>query len=257
MTIRSLAVVVVAALSAVDCHVYVREPYAYQPAPPPPQPRVVVRPVAPAPLPQPAPPQPAPPQPPLPEPPRRVARRTVAPPTVAVETTSTEIAPSASIASIPPATSTPAPSATTYVPAACLDTGATPVGDCSAIKLPDATCGHSSAARPKCDAYKTYFDAKIAAIAVSCVTSLSSRQLCDASQPLLCAKTALAQACADPSVVQLCQIAATSCKITPGECSALLSGLNDGGQQAIAECVAQGCPTGLGGCIDGLAKTAH
>jgi hypothetical protein len=177
---------------------------------------------------------------------------------VAVETTSTEASPSATIStSIPPAASTPAPPATTSAPAACLDTGTASVGDCGAIKPPDGSCAHSSAARQKCDAYKTYFDAKIAAIAVSCVTPLSSRQVCDASQPLLCAKTALAQACADPSVVQLCQIAATSCKITPGECSALLSGLNDGGQQAIAQCVAQGCPTGLGGCIDGLAKATH
>jgi len=109
-------------------------------------------------------------------------------------------------------------------------------------------------AQKKCGAYKAYFDPKVAAIAVACVTSLSSSQVCDPAQPLLCAKSALAQACADPSVVQLCRIAATSCKITPGECSALLSGLSEGGQEAIAQCVAQGCPEGLGGCIDGLAK---
>jgi len=151
-----------------------------------------------------------------------------------------------------PAPIAPAPAAP--APAACLDNGAAPAGDCSAIKPADATCGRVSTAPQKCNAYKTYFDAKIAALAVACVTSLSSRQLCDPSQQLICAKTALAQACADPSVVQLCQIAATSCKITPGECSALLSGLNEDGQQAIAQCVAQGCPAGLGGCIDGLAK---
>jgi|GEM_PF-1960343 hypothetical protein len=249
MTIRSLAVVVAVALSAADCHVYVPEPYAYQPAPPPPRPPVA-RPVAPAP----PPPPPMPPQPSPPEPPRRVARRTVAPPTVSVETTSVY-----SASTPPPSTAIPAPPATpstASAPVACLDTGVAPVGDCGAIKLPDASCEHFSAARQKCDAYKTYFDAKVAALAVSCVTSLTSRQVCDASQPLICAKTALAQACPDPSVVQLCQIAATSCKITPGECSALLSGLNDVGQQAIAQCVAQGCPMGLGGCIDGLAKSA-
>ena len=138
------------------------------------------------------------------------------------------------------------------LPTTCLDTGAEPVGDCNAINLPDANCDQSSSARQKCGVFKTYFDAKVAAIAVSCVTALSPRQLCDPSQPLLCAKTALAQACADPSVVQVCKIAATSCKTTRGECSALLSGLNDEGQLAVAQCVADGCPEGLGGCIDGL-----
>jgi len=131
-----------------------------------------------------------------------------------------------------------------------------PTGDCDAIRPADASCHHVSSAKQKCKAYKKYFDAKVAALTVSCVTSLTTRQVCDDAQPLLCAKTALAQACADPSVVQLCQIAATSCKITPGECSALVSGLNDGGQQAIAQCVAQGCPSGLGGCIDALAERA-
>jgi hypothetical protein len=143
-----------------------------------------------------------------------------------------------------------------YPPASCIDTGASAVGDCSAIKPADAICHHTSSALKKCNAYKAYFDPKIAAVAVSCILSLTSRQVCDVSQPLLCAKTALAQACADPSVVQLCQIAANSCKITPGECSALLSGLSDSGQEAIAQCVADGCPAGLGGCIDALADRA-
>jgi hypothetical protein len=230
---RSLALVAAGVLSVAACHVYVRDPYAtYQPPPPRPRPAVVVRPAPPAPAPEPSPPQPS----------RATVRYTPAPPSATVTATSPE--------STPSALSTPA----STPPAACLDTGPAPVGDCSAIKPPDASCGRSSSASQKCNAYKTYFDAKIAALAVTCVTALSSKQVCDPSQPLICAKTALAQACADPSVVQLCQIAATSCKITPGECSALLSGLNETGQETLAQCVAQGCPAGLGGCIDGLAK---
>jgi hypothetical protein len=245
---RSLALAATLAgtgvLSVGACHLYVDDPYAaYRRSPPPPQQAVVVRPAPPPP-----PREPRPPQPPAPQPRTSFATAHLvvappAPPTPAATET----------ASATPAAPSALPAAS-LAPLACLDTGFSPVGDCNAVKPADATCGHSSAALQKCTAYKTYFDAKVAALAVACVTSLSSRQVCDPSQPLICAKTALAQACADPSVVQVCQIAASSCKITPGECSALLSGLNESGQEAIAQCVAQGCPSGLGGCIDGLAK---
>jgi hypothetical protein len=265
MTIaRSLALGIAGLVSVAACRVYVREPYqAYQPAPAAqPAPR-------PAPPPQPSrplPPQSQAPEPPAstlppPPPPRARARRTVAPPTATAAITSTE-QPASTETEISPSTLPPraspstAPPAAAAPPVACLDAAAAPVGDCNAIKPPDASCHHVSSAAQKCNSYKTYLDAKVAALAVSCVTSLTSKQVCDGSQPLLCAKAALAQACPDPSVVQLCRIAATSCKITPGECSALLSGLNEGGQEAIAQCVAQGCPAGLGGCIDALAERA-
>jgi hypothetical protein len=245
MCSRSLALAVTGVLSAAACHVYVRDPYAgYRRSPPPPQPAVLARPASPAPQREPYPPQPQAPQPRIYS---ATARATVAPP-VAVIPAATE-----TVAATPAATPAVSP-ALPAAPAACLDTGFAAVGDCNAVKPADATCGRSSGALQKCTAYKTYFDAKVAALAVACVTALTSRQVCDPSQPLICAKTALAQACADPSVVQVCQIASSSCKITPGECSALLSGLNESGQEAIAQCVAQGCPSGLGGCIDGLAK---
>jgi hypothetical protein len=84
------------------------------------------------------------------------------------------------------------------------------------------------------------------------MTALTPKQVCDTTQPLACAKAALAQACPDPTLVQLCQIAAVPCKSAPADCASLLSGLNAQGQQAVAQCVAQGCQAGLAGCIDAL-----
>ena len=256
----SLAPVIALVLSAAACHLYVDEPYpAYQPAPP--RPRPVYRSAGPPPQPRPPSSEPPPPQASPPSPPRVSARRSVAPPTGSPTETFTATSTSTPTESFttpstppPEGTSPTVTPAATAAPAACLDTGSVPVGDCAGVQPADASCGRVSAAARKCNAYRKYFDPKIAALAVSCMTSLSSKQVCDPSQPLVCAKNALALACSDPSVVQLCQIAATSCKITPGECSALLSGLNETGQQTIAQCVAQGCPAGLGGCIDGLAK---
>ncbi|MGH7271904.1 MAG: hypothetical protein ACREJ3_15855, partial [Polyangiaceae bacterium] len=62
----------------------------------------------------------------------------------------------------------------------------------------------------------------------------------------------LGQACADQAVAQICQIAATPCKTSAGDCAVMLSGLNSQGQQMVAECVAQGCTLGLFACIDAL-----
>jgi hypothetical protein len=135
---------------------------------------------------------------------------------------------------------------------ACLDTGATSMGDCAAMQAPDPSCSSPAAAQGKCNAYKTYFDAKVAAAAISCLAGLTGKQACDPSQTSNCARWALAQACPDPAVAQLCQIAASSCKTTPGDCTSMLSGLNPQGQQAVAQCVAQGCQAGLYSCIDGL-----
>jgi hypothetical protein len=138
----------------------------------------------------------------------------------------------------------------------CLDTGATSVGDCAAMQAPDPSCTPSAAAQQKCNAYKAYFDAKVAAAAISCLAGLTGKPACDPLQTSNCAKSALAQACADPSVAQLCQIAASSCKTTSADCTSMLSGLNPQGQQAVAMCVAQGCQAGLYACIDGLTAAA-
>jgi hypothetical protein len=84
------------------------------------------------------------------------------------------------------------------------------------------------------------------------MTALSANQACDASQITACSKGALAQACTDPSVTQVCQIAVTNCKASASDCTVLLSGLNDDGQEKVAQCVAKGCPGGLFGCVDAL-----
>lgn len=100
--------------------------------------------------------------------------------------------------------------------------------------------------------FKADFDPLVAVAAVSCMTSLTSKEVCDAAQTESCARTALAQACPDSTVSQLCQVAAGPCKISLSDCSALLSGLNDPGKEGVARCVATGCTAGLYACIDGL-----
>ncbi len=137
--------------------------------------------------------------------------------------------------------------------AACLDTGAATPGDCAAMQ-PATACAAAPTPLQKCNAYKTYFGPKVAASAVSCVTALTSAQLCDGTSVSACGKAALAQACPAPGVAQLCQIAAGPCKTSAADCTGIISGLGDQGQQAIAQCVAQGCSAGLSGCIDGLAS---
>jgi hypothetical protein len=149
-----------------------------------------------------------------------------------------------------PASPPPPPS-----PAGCLDPGAATVASCTAVPAPDPSCSPTPTTQ-KCNAYRAYFNAKVAGATVSCMAGLSSKQLCDPSQVANCARGALAQACTDPSVAQLCQIAANSCKSTAAECTALLSGLNAQGQQAVAQCVAQGCSGGLFACIDGMTSNA-
>jgi hypothetical protein len=84
------------------------------------------------------------------------------------------------------------------------------------------------------------------------MTALTGAQQCDPSQADRCAMSALAQACADGSVAQLCGIAALVCKATVGDCSTLVSGLDSQGKQQVAQCVAQGCAAGLVGCIQSL-----
>jgi hypothetical protein len=139
--------------------------------------------------------------------------------------------------------------------AACFDTGAATAGDCAALQAPSG-CAPVPTPLQKCSAYKAYFQPKVAAAAVSCMTGLSGTQACDATQTSSCAKTALARACPDPSVAQLCQIAAGPCKTTATDCAATISGLNDQGKQMVAQCVATGCTAGLSACIDGLSTSA-
>jgi hypothetical protein len=134
----------------------------------------------------------------------------------------------------------------------CLDTGTFPVPDCEIIRAPLPSCAPPTSPRKRCAEFQAYFDPKVAASAVSCLASLTRRQLCDSSQADACAQIALAEACLDPSVVQLCQIAQTPCSTTESACSALLSGLNDRGQETVAQCVAQGCSGGLDGCLHSL-----
>jgi hypothetical protein len=202
---------------AAGCHVYVDEPAK--------SPQTAAAPPAPAPKPAPAPVAPAAP----------------AKPEKVVPLRLHGAAPSGG------ATPTPAP--------ACLDTGAATAGDCAALQAPSG-CTPAPTPLQRCTAYKAYLQPKVAASAVSCMTALSGTQVCDATQTSACAKTALAQACPDPSVTQLCQIAATPCKTNATDCAATISGLNDQGKQMVAQCVATGCSAGLSACIDALATPA-
>jgi hypothetical protein len=136
--------------------------------------------------------------------------------------------------------------------AGCLDRGAVTVPDCSTLQAPSPSCAAFTTAQQKCAAYKNNFSTKVAASAVACLASSTAAQLCDPTRPLACARAALAQACPDPNVGQLCQIAAGPCKAAPADCTTTLSGLNSQGQQSIAQCVATGCGAGLPGCIDTL-----
>lgn len=143
-----------------------------------------------------------------------------------------------------PRLSPPAPS--------CLNAAAADVPDCELVRRPLARCALDTTPRQRCRGYRAYFDPKVAASAISCLSSLTSRQLCEATRATDCGKIALAEACLDPSVDQLCQIAQSPCKTTASSCAALLSGLNDQGQQLVAECVGHGCQGGLEGCVDAV-----
>jgi hypothetical protein len=151
-------------------------------------------------------------------------------------------------------TSTPSSQLGTAPSAACLDNGPATVGDCGAARPPDPSCLGASLTQQRCAASKAYFAPKVAAAAVSCMTALSSQAVCDPSQSDNCAKAALAQACPDSSVAQLCGIAAASCKSNASDCTALLSGLTNQAKAQVAQCVAQGCSAGLYACILGQGR---
>jgi hypothetical protein len=138
--------------------------------------------------------------------------------------------------------------------AACLDTGAATVGNCAAMQA--GTCTAAPTPQQRCNAYKTYYAPKVAAAAVSCLTALTSAQVCDPTQVAACGRAALAQACAVPAAAQLCQVAAGPCKTSAADCTSAISGLDSEGQQAVAQCVARGCSAGLSACLDGLASAS-
>jgi hypothetical protein len=151
------------------------------------------------------------------------------------------------------AQSSPPPTPADARTGTCLDELAAPRADCALVRAPDASCAPFPFPLQKCAAYQAYFDPKIAEVAVACLAGLSSRQLCDPTQIDACGANALSEACEDPTVGQLCAIAATSCKTTSIECSSIVSGLNDQGKELVAKCIARGCQASLYSCVEGLA----
>jgi hypothetical protein len=130
------------------------------------------------------------------------------------------------------------------------------VPDCSGLRL-DASCSNRSFVVHRCETYRSYMDAKIATTAIACMESMSSRQLCGGTAPYDCGKQALSEACPDTGLAQMCAIAASSCKTTASDCTALLSGLNDTGKQEVARCIGRGCKAGLYSCVEGLSSAAE
>ncbi len=229
---RSLFLLLTGALAG-GCHVYIDEPPSRTARPPAPPPQAHAAPAAPPPSAAPPPAAPPPTKPPV--------QQAVAPHLPPLR--GVVVAPANSGGNAPPAS----PAAPT-----CLDSNAATVPDCATMKAPDTTCAPFPFPQQECSTYKTYFDPKVAAQAISCMASLSSKQVCDATQTYGCGKAALAQACPDAALAQLCSIATTACKSTQADCMSLLSGLNDHGQQQVAACIAQGCQSGLYSCVEGL-----
>ncbi|HEY3821458.1 MAG TPA: hypothetical protein VGL81_30030 [Polyangiaceae bacterium] len=172
------------------------------------------------------------------------------PPSFGVTSPSTE---GGAVAPPPPPTVTAAPLASPGEGGGCLDTSKVAVPDCSSLKI-DPSCGIKSFVVQKCNTYRDFFDPTVATVAVSCMESMSSKQLCDGENTYDCGKQALSEACPDTDLAQLCSIAASSCRTTASDCTALLSGLNDTAKQAVAKCIATGCHSGLYSCVEGLSS---
>jgi len=178
-----------------------------------------------------------------------------APPNLGVMSPSTE-------GTVAPATTAPA-TTVTPVPvtppnpssegAGCLDTSKVAVPDCNSLRI-EPSCGIRSFVIQKCNTYRDFLDPQVATVAVSCMEALSPKQLCDGENTYNCGKQALSEACPDTELSQLCAIAATSCKTTANDCTALLSGLNDTAKQSVAKCIATGCHAGLYSCVEGLSS---
>jgi len=146
---------------------------------------------------------------------------------------------------------TPAPTPNPPAPSTCLDANATTAPTCSA----SLSCSGNAFPMQRCQAYLQYFDPKVGANAVNCMNGLGSN-MCDSQHDYDCGKAALTQACPDNTTAQLCQIAASPCKVAASDCVNMLSGLNSAGQDAVAQCVAGGCSAGLYSCIEGLGATS-
>jgi hypothetical protein len=160
---------------------------------------------------------------------------------------------------LPPAPGpSPSPTPTTPVPTppapqpptACLDSAAVTVPACT------VKCSTNAFMAQRCATYAADMDSKVAASSINCMNGLTGAAACDSTQAYGCGKTALTNACADSTVAQLCQIAATPCKVAANDCVTMLSGLNPTGQDAVAQCVAKGCSAGLYSCIEGLSSTS-
>jgi hypothetical protein len=240
---RSLFLILTSALATGACfveHDHSPPPPAPPPPPPPAQPklaRIILRPE------HPAPPRPRPhpfPLPPLHFPGANVTP--VAPPAPPI--------PGPTPGPTPPPAPVVAPDGGA-APAACLDESAAAVPACQLQPL-DPSCASNTFPSQRCQTYIADFDPKVAAAAVGCMNKLTGKQLCDSSQAYACGNESLQQACNDPTTAQLCQVAATPCKVGAEDCVVMLSGLNSAGQTAVAQCVAQGCSAGLYSCIEGL-----
>jgi hypothetical protein len=136
----------------------------------------------------------------------------------------------------------------------CLDTSTVSVPECGNLTF-EPGCAVRSFVIQKCNTYRETLDPAVAAAAVDCMERRSAKQLCDAASTYDCGKQALSQACPDTDLAQLCAIAATSCKTTASDCTALLSGLNDGAKQQVARCISTGCHAGLYSCVEGLTSS--
>ena len=150
-----------------------------------------------------------------------------------------------------PTTPIPPPPAPQPTPSACLDSSAATVPACT------STCSSNPFVAQRCATYAADFDSKVATQAIGCMNALTGASACDSMQAYNCGKIALNKACSDPTVAQLCQIAATPCKVAQPDCVTMLSGLNSTGQDAVAQCVAKGCQAGLYSCIEGLTSSTE
>ena len=259
---RSLFLALTAAISATPAC------YADAPPPPPPAPRPVVYQYAPSAY-------PAPPRPAVTRyyyinsegqrvAARVVRRRRVRPVGTATADPTYQPAPpsqaepsnegaSTALATSAPETVTP-PTPPSAEGAGCLDASAMSVPECSNLKV-ESGCAIRSFVLEKCNTYRDTLDPSVATVAVDCMERMSSKQLCDAANTYNCGKQALSEACPDTELAQLCSIAATSCKTTASDCTALLSGLNDGAKQQVARCISTGCHAGLYSCVEGLTSS--
>lgn len=154
-------------------------------------------------------------------------------------------------AGAPPPVTPPPPA-----PAACLDDGTAGVSACT-LNVSSCSEGLGTWAKQRCTGYATYFKPKVAAVAVSCMTS--STTVCAGTTTNDCGLNALKQACTEsnPQWQQACAVIAATpaCKATSADCMTYFSGLNDNGKKALSSCASEGGPCvghSLYACVEGL-----